>query len=73
MTEAQITAIVDKLADIALVLRDADPDDKAEAVRQLSLRLTFHPGRHLVEARVEIPQHWQIESVRGARPINRTW
>jgi hypothetical protein len=65
MTDAQIKAIVDKLADIALILRDADPDDKAEVFRQLNLRLTYHPSRQLVEAQVEIPNHWQMESVRG--------
>jgi hypothetical protein len=40
MTEAEIKTIVDKLADIARVLQDADPDDKAEVFRQLGLKLT---------------------------------
>jgi len=72
MTESEIRAIVDKLADIALVLHDADPDDKAEIFRQLGLKLTYHPGRHLVQAQVEVPQHWQIDSVRGAsEPISQ--
>lgn len=65
MSEAEIKAIVDKLADIARVLHDADSDDKAEVFRQPGLKLTYHPGRQLVQARVEIPQHWQIDSVRG--------
>lgn len=65
MTEADIKAIVDKLADIAGVLQDADPDDKAEVFRQLGLRLTYHPGRQLVEAQIEAPQHWYSDSVRG--------
>jgi site-specific DNA recombinase len=65
MTEPEIKAVVDKLADIALVLQDADPDDKAEIFRQLALKLTYHPGRQLVEAQIEVPQHWQMESVRG--------
>jgi site-specific DNA recombinase len=39
MTEAEIRSIVDKLADIARVLRDADPDDKSEILRQLGLKL----------------------------------
>jgi site-specific DNA recombinase len=65
LSKADIKAIADKLADIALVLRDADPDDKAEVFRQLGLRLTYHPGRRLVEAQLEIPQHWQIDGVRG--------
>lgn len=65
MTEAEIGSIVDKLADIARVLRDADPNDKSEIFRQLGLKLTYHPGRQLVEAQIEVPQHWQMESVRG--------
>jgi hypothetical protein len=39
MTEAEIKAIVDKVADIAAVLAEADPDDKAEMFRQLALKL----------------------------------
>jgi hypothetical protein len=45
MTEAEIRAIVDKLADIAAVLHDADPEDKGEIFRQLGFKLTYHPGR----------------------------
>ena len=37
MSEAEIKAIVDKLADIARVLEDADPDDKSEIFRRLGL------------------------------------
>ncbi len=73
MTEAEIKAIVDKFADIAAVLHDADPDDKAEVFRQLGLRLTYHPGRQLVEAEVEIPQHWQSDSVRGGLGPRSWW
>jgi site-specific DNA recombinase len=65
MTQQEIRSIVDKFADIARVLTDADPDDKAEIFRQLGLRLTYHPGRQLVRARIEAPQHWYFESVRG--------
>ena len=65
MTEAEIKTIVDKLADIARVLQDADPDDKAEVFRQLGLKLTYHPGRRLLEAQIEAPQHWYFDSVRG--------
>jgi site-specific DNA recombinase len=65
MTEAETQAVVDKLADIATVLSDADPDDKAEIFRQLDLRLSYHPGRQLVEAQIEVPQYWQIDGVRG--------
>jgi hypothetical protein len=53
MSEAEVEAIVDRLADIAAVLHDANPHDKAEVFRQLGLKLTYHPGRKIVEARVE--------------------
>jgi hypothetical protein len=61
--EAEIKSIVDKLADIARVLSDADPDDKSENFRQLGLKLTYHPGRRLVEARVEPPTYGFFERV----------
>jgi site-specific DNA recombinase len=65
MTEAEIKSIVSKLADIARVLSDADPDDKSEIFRQLGLKLTYHPGRRLVEARVEPSPYGFFEGVRG--------
>jgi hypothetical protein len=72
MTEAEIKTIVDKLADIARVLQDADPDDKAEVFRQLGLKLTHHPGRQLVEAQIEAPQHW-ISTVSEGGLDPRSW
>ena len=66
MTEAEIKAIVDKLADIAGVLRDADPEDKGEIFRQLGLKLTYYPGRRLVQAKIEPVQYGVFDSVRGA-------
>jgi site-specific DNA recombinase len=65
MSEAEIKAIVDKLTDIARVLQEADPDDKSEVFRQLGLKLTYHPARQLVQAKVEPAQHWFFDSVRG--------
>ena len=44
IAETDIKSIVEKLADIARVLADADPADKAEIFRQLGLKLTYHPG-----------------------------
>ncbi|HEX6526025.1 MAG TPA: hypothetical protein VF070_39335 [Streptosporangiaceae bacterium] len=66
MTEAEIKVIVDKLADIARVLADAEPDDKAEIFRQLGLKLTYQPGRQVVEAEIRNPGRWQFDGVRGA-------
>ena len=72
--------MVDRLADITRVVQDADPDDKAEIFRQLSLKLTYHPGRQLVEAQIEAPQHWAAEGPgaaqrprAAARAARRPW
>ena len=72
MTEAEIRSIVDKLADIAYVLRDADPNDKSAIFRQLGLKLTYHPGRRLVEAKIEPAEYGFSDGVRrGVEPGNR--
>jgi site-specific DNA recombinase len=65
MAESEIKAIVDKLADIARVLHEADPDDKGEIFRQLGLKLTYHPGRRLVQASVAPVGHGFFDGVRG--------
>jgi site-specific DNA recombinase len=65
MTEAEIKAIVENLADIARVLHDADPDDKGEIFRQLNLKLTYHAGRRLVQASVAPVGHGFFDGVRG--------
>ena len=70
MGEAEIKAIVDRLADLARVLADADPNDKSEIFRQLGLRLTYHPGKGLVKAEVMPAECGFFESVRGPRPTN---
>ena len=65
MSEAEIRAIVDRLADLVRVLAGADPDDKSEIFRQLGLKLTYHPGRQIVEAQVTPAECGFFESVRG--------
>jgi site-specific DNA recombinase len=65
MTAAEIKAIVDKLTDIARVLHEADPEDKGEIFRQLGLKLTYHPGRRLVQAEVQPVQYGFSDGVRG--------
>jgi hypothetical protein len=62
VSEAELKAIVDKLADIACVLDDADPADKAEIFRRLGLKLTYHPGQRLVQATVEPAQYGFFDS-----------
>jgi site-specific DNA recombinase len=49
-TRQQVQAVIEECADIARDLRDADPTDTASAYRKLGLRLTYHPGRNLVQA-----------------------
>jgi hypothetical protein len=72
MSEAEIKAIVDRLADLVRVLAAADPNDKSEIFRQLGLRLTYHPGRGLVEAQVMPSECGFFESVRGGlKPGNQ--
>ena len=73
MTEQEIRSIVDKLADIARVLSDADADDKSEIFRQLGLKLTYHPGRRVVEAKIQPVSYGFFDGVRGARPTNWAW
>jgi site-specific DNA recombinase len=44
MSPEKIAAIVRNLADLIMVVRNADPADKAEVYTQLGLRLTYQPG-----------------------------
>jgi hypothetical protein len=65
MTEAEFKATVDKIMDIGRVLNHASPDDKAEIFRQLGLKLTYHPGRRLVQASVEPVGYGFFDGVQG--------
>jgi site-specific DNA recombinase len=60
--------MVNALADLRAVLRDADPADKAEIYSQLGLRLTYQPAERTVRTGMNIVragQHWSFERVRG--------
>ncbi|MEV4813297.1 hypothetical protein [Micromonospora avicenniae] len=57
MSRADITALVTALGDIAAVLREADPVDKAEVYRQLGLRLNYQPETQTVRAKVDLSAH----------------
>ncbi|WP_197699108.1 hypothetical protein [Micromonospora inositola] len=57
MSRAEITSLVTALGDIAAVLRDADPADKAEVYRQLGLRLTYQTETQTVRAAVDLSAH----------------
>ena len=53
LSRDDIAAVVAAFADLAQVVRDADPADKADLYAQLKLTLTYQPGQRLVEATVK--------------------
>ena len=53
MSRDDIAAIVAAFADLAQVVKEADPADKADLYAQLKLTLTYQPGRRPVEASVK--------------------
>jgi site-specific DNA recombinase len=53
LSRDDIAAIVAAFADLAQVVREADPADKADLYAQLKLTLTYQPGERLVEATVK--------------------
>jgi len=63
LSRDDIAAIVAAFADLAQVIRDADPADKAELYAQLKLTLTYQPGQRLVEATAEIGANMRKGSV----------
>ncbi len=75
MTQDQIAAIVVDLSDPFAVVRDADPDDKAEIHSRLGLKLTYRPQERLIraEAHISADSHWQFDGVRGASPPISQW
>jgi site-specific DNA recombinase len=50
MTAEEIKTLVEAMAGIATILREADPTDKAEVYRQLGIKLTYKPGLRLIQA-----------------------
>jgi hypothetical protein len=52
MAPDDIAAIVAALGELARMVQDADPADKAEIYTQFGLTLTYQPGRRLVEATI---------------------
>lgn len=59
MSKDEIRSLIDSLGNISLVLRTADPADKAEIYRQLGTRLTYEAENRLVRAEAGIsPNKW---------------
>lgn len=48
----QIADLLERLADLAQTVTDADPDDKAELYKELGLKMTYYPQKQYVEAQV---------------------
>ncbi len=67
MSEDDIQELIHTLADIAAVIRDAEPMDKAKIYQGLALRLTYQPGQQLVEATAQLvpPHPGEMVGVRG--------
>ena len=54
-TPEQISEMIDAFADAVAMLRQADPEDKAEVYRQLGLRLDYDPETETVAAQARLP------------------
>lgn len=67
LTRDQIAALVQSLAGLPALLRDAEPADKADLYAGIGLRLTYQPQQQMVFAEVRLGEgpQWAIESVRG--------
>jgi site-specific DNA recombinase len=70
MSPDEIASIVNGLANLLVVLRDAEPADKTEIYSRLGLRLTYQPDGREPVVRTEVNimsagQHWSFERVRG--------
>ena len=57
--------IVDALGNIADVLHNADPADKAEVYKGLGLRLRYQPVENTVRAEVNLDPHQVNNHPRG--------
>jgi hypothetical protein len=53
MSRADIAVIVTALGELARVVREADPADRADIYAKLGLTLTYQPGERLVEATIK--------------------
>ena len=54
LSRQEITTVVEYFADLAAVVRDTDPTDKAEIHRGLNLVLTYQPAAQTVRARTHL-------------------
>ena len=57
LSEIDIRRIVSNLGDLAAVIREADPGDKARVYAGLGLKLSFQPTKQLVRAEAHFDPH----------------
>jgi site-specific DNA recombinase len=63
MSRSEIRALIDTLGDIAIVLANANPQDKAEIYRRLGIQLRFQPDERTVQAQASpTTQPWAYGS-----------
>ena len=63
MSRDEIRTLIDALGNIATVLADADPEDKAEVYRRLGTRLTYQPAEKVVRAEASLTnRRWAFGS-----------
>jgi hypothetical protein len=65
-------AVQEYFADLAAVVRDADPTDKAEIYRGLDLVLTYQPAAQTVRAQAHLagdPHGVMVRLRGGTRPL----
>jgi site-specific DNA recombinase len=67
LTAQEIKIIVEELASLAAVVRDADPADKAEIHKGLNLTLTYQPTSGTIHAKAQVSpdSHGVMVGVRG--------
>lgn len=67
MTRDEIARIVRSISDLAAVVQQAEPEDKAEIYRQLGLRLSYAPGQQRVRAEINLDPLHNEKSPRSKR------
>lgn len=58
MSRDEIARLVRSLSDLAAVVQQAEPEDKAEIYQQLGLQLTYDSGKHKVLVEMTLNQHF---------------
>jgi site-specific DNA recombinase len=57
LSHEELADLLGRVGDLAQVAAEADPEDKAEAYKELGLKMTYYPQKQLVEARLMPDPH----------------